>query len=1238
MSKVFEIGLFYLRPVVFIFVVISFGTTALMLDLSGPISVQDVEASSLGSDPRPDLDEIGRMPENSNRQNLTRFVGAVNGEAFELVNGPDGPSKVAIPSSRKVFKAFGLTSDGRRLLYTPLKNNIPSGELLIEDLSTGDLRKISDRVVIEASLSPTDDNKVAFTFAEGGTFGLAVSDVAANDSRVLVARDVFAEILQWSDLGDGVHFFQSSRSDTSIDLSKQFESEELFEGNVLWARKKRASTSSNESLEITKKFASISESGQQGRSSHLPAGFPTLGLNEAYSATTGARLRKSNKADDLPLSFKVLSPDGHYEILGRNLLGSDLLVMRSATSGKTVDLGKAQFKGLSNDGVIIKKFDRDQTVLKFVEWSGAELILGTTVVNFNLPISDSVMTQGGMGYGSPGNCNITAHSGHLEYAYDFQKQVVGTHAMATADGLVVFTESSVTCNSVQTTCPAYSGSGCPGSFLGNVVVIQHADGTYSKYAHLETNSPQAVVGTAVDQGLYIGRQGHTGSTSGSFNSCGDHLHFQRQISPDIYGQSIPVDFSDVASEPLSCGTTYTSGSVEISHSITPSSQTFPVGGGNGSITVTSTGGTWSATSNSSWITLIDPGSGTGNDTVLYTIADNSSGGPRTGTLTVGGHIFTVDQAGAQPLNLPPSVDAGPDLTGAITDPVNLVGSATDDGLPNPPSALTVVWSVVDGPGAVVFQDSSSINTTANFGLAGFYTLRLTVDDGELVASDDVRVLINSVGGGGHIVGTRSNSPASVDLTNEGTSDWAHWGLDTATSFNHMGGVGQQISDYSLIGNTSALRFVGNPTSFSWNNGLPNSLASTNTGVFTYDVGSGFEVNLPADTTERTLRLYVGLWRAGGRLEAAISDGSASPFLDTSFVDTTGNSLGYYKLNYKAASSGQTLVIRWTVDSSYHSIGNISLQAASLSLTPVPVNQAPVVNAGSDMTVTLPGTANMGGTASDDGLPNPPASVTTTWSTVSGPGTVTFGDVNALNTTASFSQAGTYVVRLTGDDGSLTATDEVTVTVNAAGGSGSLSVTSAVTPTGAVDLSAEGTADWAHWGLTSAGSFNRKSGVTQQISNYTRVGTGTIQQFGGNPTLYNWTGGTPTGSATNVATGLWVIGQNNGYQVTVPADTAVRTLKMYVGLWAAGGRFEASLSDGSAPVYVDTSLSNSTATSNRVYTLNYQAAASGQTLTVRWVANTTYNAWSNVTLQAATLSGGTAPTPTPMVPLWVDRFR
>ena len=65
-----------------------------------------------------------------------------------------------------------------------------------------------------------------------------------------------------------------------------------------------------------------------------------------------------------------------------------------------------------------------------------------------------------------------------------------------------------------------------------------------------------------------------------------------------------------------------------------------------------------------------------------------------------------------------------------------------------------------------------------------------------------------------------------------------------------------------------------------------------------------------------------------------------------------------------------------------------------------------MNAGSDQTITLPASASLNGTASDDGKPNPPGALTTTWSKVSGPGTVTFGNANALSTTASFSAAGT----------------------------------------------------------------------------------------------------------------------------------------------------------------------------------------------------------------------------------------
>ena len=56
---------------------------------------------------------------------------------------------------------------------------------------------------------------------------------------------------------------------------------------------------------------------------------------------------------------------------------------------------------------------------------------------------------------------------------------------------------------------------------------------------------------------------------------------------------------------------------------------------------------------------------------------------------------------------------------------------------------------------------------------------------------------------------------------------------------------------------------------------------------------------------------------------------------------------------------------------------------------------------------------MQGSVTDDGLPNPPATVTDTWSQVSGPGTATFTDASSPTTTVSFASAGTYVLRLTG---------------------------------------------------------------------------------------------------------------------------------------------------------------------------------------------------------------------------------
>ncbi len=55
-------------------------------------------------------------------------------------------------------------------------------------------------------------------------------------------------------------------------------------------------------------------------------------------------------------------------------------------------------------------------------------------------------------------------------------------------------------------------------------------------------------------------------------------------------------------------------------------------------------------------------------------------------------------------------------------------------------------------------------------------------------------------------------------------------------------------------------------------------------------------------------------------------------------------------------------------------------------------------------------------------------MTLIWSQVSGPATVIFDDTTAEDTWATFSQAGTYVLRLDANDGELTARDTITIGV------------------------------------------------------------------------------------------------------------------------------------------------------------------------------------------------------------------
>ncbi len=107
----------------------------------------------------------------------------------------------------------------------------------------------------------------------------------------------------------------------------------------------------------------------------------------------------------------------------------------------------------------------------------------------------------------------------------------------------------------------------------------------------------------------------------------------------------------------------------------------------------------------------------------------------------------------------------------------------------------------------------------------------------------------------------------------------------------------------------------------------------------------------------------------------------------------------------------------------------TIDDVNANVFPPGTNIAPSVNAGIDLSVSLPGSAALDGTVTDDGLPNPPGALTTAWSKLSGPGTVSFASASAVDTTANFSTNGTYVLRLTASDGSLTTTDDTTIVVS-----------------------------------------------------------------------------------------------------------------------------------------------------------------------------------------------------------------
>ncbi|MEU4985049.1 M23 family metallopeptidase [Streptomyces sp. NPDC021969] len=82
---------------------------------------------------------------------------------------------------------------------------------------------------------------------------------------------------------------------------------------------------------------------------------------------------------------------------------------------------------------------------------------------------------------------------------------------------------------------------CGGAF-GIQVVVEHAGGYYTQYAHLAAVAVDQ--GDRVDAGQWIGQSGSTG------NSTGPHLHFEVRVTPDMGSALDPVPWLSQRGVPL----------------------------------------------------------------------------------------------------------------------------------------------------------------------------------------------------------------------------------------------------------------------------------------------------------------------------------------------------------------------------------------------------------------------------------------------------------------------------------------------------------------------------------------------------------------------------------------------------------------------------------------------------------------------------------------------------------------
>ncbi len=372
--------------------------------------------------------------------------------------------------------------------------------------------------------------------------------------------------------------------------------------------------------------------------------------------------------------------------------------------------------------------------------------------------------------------------------------------------------------------------------------------------------------------------------------------------------------------------------------------------------------------------------------------------------------------------------------GSTNTTLQLIGAVT-----NAFGPVTTAWAKTNGPGPVTFGDPSARATTARFGAEGAYALTFSANGNE--ASTGLTVIV----GFGTTNGLNAwwkmdetNSATAADSSDNGrtatltaatfTNGYianAYRGTGTTSRASYAANDSNQVTVTAWVrcdttGGGSFPRIVDTPSYrfiFRFSSSDVNSVgfATTDTTNGDWDSGAGsislgnwYHVavsydrsnltNLPAFYINGAKRTTVAL---------AMPSGTAPALSGTGYI---GN-------NSANSRSWIGLLDDVRIYSRLLSENEIQVLAAL-----PPVNVAPTANAGTNQTAVVGVPIPLAGSASDDGP------FTTTWTQLTGPGTASFANANATNTTVTFNAAGSYTLRLTAADGQAASVSDVGVTV------------------------------------------------------------------------------------------------------------------------------------------------------------------------------------------------------------------